>query len=189
MASGLLDDVALMHMYTVMTPPPPGARRHDILFCFFNFTQAQLEIMANPMSDNVQYPSAAAGPAEACGGTPVHPRFATIPSHLTPVGNWNATNDRSRLSGAGGSPTECFRDYLSGLQGKEEEEEEEVRCTRYDSVPRSKLCCLVLCVFAKKKMFNLRCSVVVDSHSRRCIPITGLCLCCSQLSVLYKRGP
>eukprot|EP00903_Cladosiphon_okamuranus_P011726 g11026.t3 len=89
--------------------------------------QAQLEIMGNPMSDNVCHSSGeVAPPAESSSGTPVHHRGDSLPSHFTPVGNWNSTNDRSRLSGAGGSPTECFRDYLSGHQGQEEEDEEKL---------------------------------------------------------------
>lgn len=77
------------------------------------------------MSDNMYHSSdVVVPPAEASSGTPVHHRIASLPSHFTPVGNWNSTNDRSRLSGAGGSPTECFRDYLSGRQGQEEEDEE-----------------------------------------------------------------
>ncbi len=93
--------------------------------------QAQQEILANPMSANsddhggAAAAAAAEPPAEASNSTPVRPRVPpSVLSHLTPVGNWNSTNDRSRLSGAGWSPTECLRDYLSGLQGKEEEEEE-----------------------------------------------------------------
>lgn len=83
--------------------------------------------MGNPMGDNVCRSSdGVAPPAEASSGTPVHHRLASMPSHFTPVGNWSSTNDRSRLSGAGGSPTECFRDYLSGHQAKGEEEDEEV---------------------------------------------------------------
>lgn len=88
------------------------------------------------MGYNVEHSSAVAAPAGTCSGTPVRPRFASLPSHLTPVGNWNATNDRSRLSGAGGSPTECLRDYLSGLHGKEEEEE--VGFMRCDIVYRAR---------------------------------------------------
>lgn len=105
----------------IRTSPPPPVLAHLLLV---NSTQAQLEILANPMSGNLDHSNAAVAPVETGSGTPVRPRFASMPSHLTPVGNWNATNDRSRLSGAGGSPTECLRDYLSGLQGKEEEEEE-----------------------------------------------------------------
>lgn len=82
------------------------------------------------MSDNLYHSDGVAPPAEASAGTPVGHQLTSLPSHFTPAGNWSSTNDRSRLSGAGGSPTECFRDYLSGLErkeGGEEGEEEEVR--------------------------------------------------------------
>ncbi|CAM9154423.1 unnamed protein product, partial [Scytosiphon promiscuus] len=75
--------------------------------------QAQMEIMANPMGDRPDHSSDTAGPPDASDGTPVRPRGISLPSHRTPVGNWNPSRERSRLSGAGGSPTECFRDYLT----------------------------------------------------------------------------
>ncbi|CAM9445984.1 unnamed protein product, partial [Hapterophycus canaliculatus] len=87
--------------------------------------QAQMEIMANPMGDQPDHSSAVAASLDGSDGTPVRPCGISLPCHRTPVGNWNPTKGRSRLSGAGGSPTECFRDYLSGCQGGEEEEEEE----------------------------------------------------------------
>ena len=92
--------------------------------------------MGNPMGGGVFHSSdGVAPPVDASSGTPVRHRLASLPcqSHFTPVGNWSSKNDRSRLSGAGGSPTECFRDYLSGHQGKEEEEEE---VSEVDSVVR-----------------------------------------------------
>lgn len=78
------------------------------------------------MSGDVYRPDAAAPPAEASSGSPVRDHLASLPSQFTPVGNCSSTNDRSRLSGAGASPTECFRDYLSGHHGKGEEDEDEV---------------------------------------------------------------
>lgn len=92
---------------------------------FFFHTQAQMEIMANPMGDQPDHSSDVAASPDASDGTPVRPRGISLPCHRTPIGNWNPTKERSRLSGAGGSPTECFRDYLSGLQGRDEEEEED----------------------------------------------------------------
>ncbi|CAN0208892.1 unnamed protein product, partial [Ectocarpus sp. 8 AP-2014] len=91
--------------------------------------QAQLEIMADPTGDNPGYghsiPEATTS-LRGSDGTPSRPRISSLPAHYTPVGNSNAaTNERSRLSVAGGSPTECFRDYLSGLHGKEEEDDDE----------------------------------------------------------------
>lgn len=89
--------------------------------------------MADPTGDNPGHGhgrsiSEATTSLGASDGTPSRPRISSLPAHYTPVGNSNAaTNERSRLSGAGGSPTECFRDYLSGLHGKEEEDDEEVR--------------------------------------------------------------
>lgn len=99
-------------------------------FLSFPCAQAHMEIMANPMGDQRDISSEAAASPDASDGTPVRPRGISFPCHRTPVGNWNPTKERSRLSGAGGSPTECFRDYLSGCQGREEEEEEEVRVPR-----------------------------------------------------------
>ncbi|CBN78046.2 conserved unknown protein (Partial), partial [Ectocarpus siliculosus] len=91
--------------------------------------QAQLEIMADSTGDNPGHGHSIPEATTSLGGsdgTPSRPRISSLPAHYTPVGNSNvARNERSRLSGAGGSPTECFRDYLSGLHGKEEEEDDE----------------------------------------------------------------
>lgn len=85
--------------------------------------------MADPTGDNPGHGRSISEATTSLGGsdgTPNRPRFSSLPAHYTPVGNSNAaTNERSRLSGAGGSPTECFRDYLSGIHGKEEEDDDE----------------------------------------------------------------
>lgn len=61
----------------------------------------------------------------AAGSTPVGPRLISLPLHLNPVDNCNLPVNRSRLSGRGGSPTEFLRDYLSGVRGQEEGDEED----------------------------------------------------------------
>ena len=70
-------------------------------------TQAQKAILSNPFRAEGDHAFSVAST-----GTPVHryPEPSALQLQLTPV------DYRSRLSGAGASPTECLRDYLSGQQ-------------------------------------------------------------------------
>ena len=70
-------------------------------------TQAQKAILSSPFRAEGDHAFSVAST-----GTPIrrYPEPSALQLQLTPV------RYRSRLSGAGASPTECLRDYLSGQQ-------------------------------------------------------------------------